>query len=392
MTVAFIYSHASINALGKTSDKILAGLKAGRSGLHAGSVLLSETNCSIGEISWELPRPEGSLSPYHSRCCRIALQCINQLMPAVESIKSRIPVHRIGVVIGTSASGSETVENSWQSNGDFPFDYHNLHAFGNVAEFIARITGAGGPVYAVSTACSSAANALISSVNLIRQGVCDAVITGGVEAICRTTFEGFNSLQIVDENPCSPFDENRGGVNLGEGASLFLITGENIAQTPHQHPIRVLGTGWSSDGYHMTAPDPEGNGAFSAMTDALENAGISPEQIDYINLHGTGTPMNDLAEAKAVQRLFGNSVRCSSTKGFTGHLLGAAAAAEISICCLALEHQFLPVNLNLKHQDPEIGINLVTGSSNDKPISRVLSNSFAFGGNNTTIILGQGHE
>jgi 3-oxoacyl-[acyl-carrier-protein] synthase I len=382
----YVLAQSIVTALGDTAESTISGLKNQVSGIRYESDVLDEVPCPVGNISSPLhPLPE-NVAQFSNRCCRIAINTIRSLDSEIESLKNRYPAHRLGIVCGTSASGTEATEAHWKPDGNFPFDYHNLHTFWSVARCIQAYTGFKGPAYTVSTACSSAANAMISSMHLIRSGMCDAVLTGGVDSLCKTTYHGFRSLQIMDHEACRPFDLNRKGLTLGEGAAFFVLGGEKASNDVYCP--RIVGAGSSSSAYHMTAPDPDGSGAILSMISALDSAGLQPSDIDYINLHGTGTPLNDVSEASAVLEVFGSHLPCSSTKGYTGHLLGASAAIESAICMLAMQHGFIPGNLNLETLDPDVKISIVQNTESTMSLKHVLSNSFAFGGNNTSLIFG----
>jgi 3-oxoacyl-[acyl-carrier-protein] synthase-1 len=254
------------------------------------------------------------------------------------------------------------------------------------AAFLAAVLGTAGPVYVHSNACASSATAMASAARLIRMGVCDAVLTGGVDTLCAFTVAGFTALESVSPSRCNPLSRNRNGINIGEGAALFLMTNEPAT-------VAVRGWGESSDGYHISAPDPSGSGARLAIERALQRAGIAAEDVDYINLHGTATMQNDAMEARVVYRLFGAGIPVSSTKPLTGHALGAAGAIEAGLCWLAMQDENprgkLPPHLWDGVADPDLPeLNVVNrGDSLGRPLRRALSNSFAFGGANATLLL-----
>jgi 3-oxoacyl-[acyl-carrier-protein] synthase-1 len=261
------------------------------------------------------------------------------------------------------------------------------------ATFLADWLGLSGPAYCLSTACTSSARALLSAHRLLQQGPCDAVLCGGVDSLCRLTLNGFSALEAVSAERCNPFSFNRQGINIGEGAALFLMTKELM--TREQTSIALLGGGASSDAYHISAPQPQGLGAQQAMRKALAAAGVTAEQIDYLNLHGTATAHNDAMESLAVQALFPQGVPCSSTKPLTGHALGAAGALEAAFCWLSLSpynsDNLLPPHLwDGQAEDRLPHLQLVAQGTRlaHKPQRRLMSNSFAFGGNNLSLILG----
>ncbi len=339
-------------------------------------------------------RDESVLFPPHlqslySRNNHLLYRAFQQIEARFNSLKAGIPLNRIGIIIGTSTSGIYDVESAFgvkNRDGQFPENYHyKIHEMGSPAEFLAELTGCKEIAYTVSCACSSGAKAIISAARLIENGVCDLVVTGGVDTLCQLTLQGFDSLEVISEELCNPFSKNRRGINIGEGAALFLLSREKSS-------FELLGYGESSDAFHHSAPDPEGMGAIKSMLSALENGKISIEKVDCINLHGTGTVQNDAMEAKAVARVFG-SIRpyCSSTKSLTGHTLGAAGAIEAAFSLLSLESQKLPTH----HWDGEWDLsiprlNLIMDAKGDNPINIILSNSYAFGGNNCSLLLAKG--
>ena len=233
----------------------------------------------------------------------------------------------------------------------------------------------------ISTACSSSAKVFASAARYIEAGIIDAAVVGGVDSLCLTTMHGFSSLQLVSDEPCRPFDAARKGMSIGEAAGFALV--EKIGSSS----IALLGYGESSDAYHMSTPQPDGEGALGAMQQALTRAGLEPGEIDYVNAHGTATPANDRAEDRALVRLFGMRVPVSSTKGFTGHTLGAAGIVEAIVCFLALEHGLLPATLNSSAIEPGLESNVLL-ENRAAQVRRALSNSFGFGGSNCSLVFG----
>lgn len=286
------------------------------------------------------------------------------------------------VIIGTTTGGIATTEQllrSKEQNKEL-YQYHGLHT---VAQYVAREFGCTGPVLTVSTACSSGAVAIALGLAMLRQDQARTVLVGGVDSLCRLTYFGFHSLQLVDRNGCKPLDENRQGMAVAEGAGMLLLT---IIRPDGPH-AELLGAGLSCDAYHAAAPHPEGQGAFMAMHNALADAGLRPEDISYINLHGTGTPDNDLAEAKAVRRLFAAPPPLSSIKGASGHSLAAAGGVEAAVSVIAVCQGLLPANTGLQKVDPALGLTPLTSPA-EGSVKAVLSNSFGFGGNNGSLVIG----
>lgn len=305
----------------------------------------------------------------------------------VEQAVQRYGAHRVGLFMGTSTSGIHETELAYQraamTDWNLSKDYHyeTTHNNFSITRFVSELTGAQGIGHTISTACSSSAKAFVSAYRAIELGLCDVAIVGGVDSLCLTTLYGFHSLQLLSSNVCRPADAERDGINIGEAAVFALVGFEGDAD------ICLRGYGESSDAYHMSSPHPDGEGARTAMEDALTRAELKPQDIDYINLHGTGTRSNDSAEARAVVSLFGQSLPCSSTKGWTGHTLGAAGALEAAISYLCLQQQFIPASQNTLNIDPDITCNIVTQTGKEN-LHYVLTNSFGFGGNNCSLVFG----
>jgi len=345
----------------------------------------------LGLYHGKLPDISLPEKKWKSRNNQFALAALQQMQPDVSAAISKYGANRVGVIIGTSTSGiaeSEPAIREWVNTKQVPgvYDY-GLQEMGATAKFIAEIVGVNGPAYGISTACSSGAKALAAARRLIQMGVCDAVIAGGVDTLCHLTVQGFSSLQAVSDTMCNPFSANRKGINIGEGAALFLVTAEKKG-------VELLGVGEGSDAHHISAPDPTGKGAIRCMEAALADAKLKPADISYVNLHGTATQLNDHMEALAMHTVFGSKTLCGSTKPYTGHTLGAAGAVEAGICWLMLEKTqeppFLPEHSWDGVVDPELKkINLVSKHTTlEQPMRYALSNSFAFGGNNISLILG----
>lgn len=323
-----------------------------------------------------------------SRNNALAAAALAQIRPAVDAAIARFGPARVAVILGTSTSGVDEGERAARAlieTGDFPSDYdYAQQEMGSVARFVARELGVCGPAHVISTACSSGAKALASAARMLRGGLVDAVVAGGVDALCSFTVAGFSALESVSGTRCNPLSANRDGINIGEGAALFLLSRE-------VGPLRLAGWGESSDAYHMSAPDPAGVGAMTAMRAALERAGLAPRDIDYVNLHGTATRHNDAMESLAVAEVLGAAVPCSSTKPLTGHTLAAAGAIEAAIAWMTLVDNpagRLPPHWWDGVSDPEIApIRLVApGETLGRPARHVLSNSFAFGGSNASLL------
>jgi 3-oxoacyl-[acyl-carrier-protein] synthase-1 len=378
----------AVSALGTTPDQLRASLRAGRTGLATGSQVLPGAACPVGEVRDPLPPLPESLAAYDSRCTRLLALALAPLAPVLDGLRARIPAPRLGVVVGTSASGNRDLEDAYRADGAAGYDYHRRQVFGAVAVVAARLVDARGPAWTVSTACSSGANAVISAARLLRTGTCDAVVVASVDALCWTTYHGFRGLGVMDARTCRPFDVDRQGLNLGEGAAAMVLVRDR-PQGPADGPdLFLAGWGAGSEAYHMTAPEPEGEGAARVMAEALGRAGIGPSDVGYVNLHGTATPANDSAESRGMVKVLGTDVPCSSTKGFTGHLLGAAAGVEAAITLMALADERLPCNLGCQTLDPDVQARILRQDLAAPGIRYALSNSFAFGGNDTSLVFG----
>jgi 3-oxoacyl-[acyl-carrier-protein] synthase-1 len=334
---------------------------------------------------------------------RIADAALEQIRSDVEKVIASYGPSRVGVCIGSCDNGSElslAAHEAYAAAGRFPENYELRYQGASYpAEYVARRFDLAGPVLAVSTACASGAGAISGGAELIRGAFCDAVIAGGVDVVSKTVLFGFDALEAVSDAPCNPFSKNRKGITLGEGAAFFVLSREPLGL-----PIALLGAGESADAYHITAPRPEGGGAIRAMEEALAAAGITPGAVGYINLHGTGTPLNDAMEALAVASVFPDAAGgppVSSTKSVTGHTLGAAGALELALCWLALSRsgesqpgtaarRSLPVHLWDGVYDETLPLlHFVRGNTVAEDLRICMSNSFAFGGCNVSLIIGK---
>jgi 3-oxoacyl-[acyl-carrier-protein] synthase I len=380
-----ITAYAAANGLGVDTAAVLAALRSGRSGLAPCRLPLPfETAC--GALPDELPPPPPSLRAYDSRLCRLALLTLDGLAGAVARAVRRYGAGRVAIAVGTSTGGvreTEVAHALWTRTGSLPpgFDFERQHMFHALAELLRAATGADGPAFTISTACSSSGKVFGSARRLLSAGLADAVLVGGVDTLCQMTLRGFGALQALSARPCRPFAAGRDGISIGEGGALALVEREG------EGPVRLLGVGESSDAYHMSHPHPEGLGARLAMEGALAQAGVLAAEVDHVNAHGTGTPANDVIEAQAISAVLGDAVPVSSTKGYTGHTLGAAGATEAVIAALCLEHGFLPASLGAEPLDPAVRASICTAGA-VRPVRTVLSNSFAFGGSNVSLLLG----
>lgn len=315
-----------------------------------------------------------------------------QIVDTVERLRGQYGSHRIAVIVGSTDNGSALsfmAVKHHDTHGVFPpgysLDLQLPHRAGQIVKDYFKLTG---PMAGISTACTSGSSALITGMRLLSAGLCDAVIAGGADIVSASVLYGFAALEAVDRKLCKPFSANRSGINLGEGAALLVLTREQSGP----ESIRLVGTGETSDAHHMTAPEASGAEASRAMEDALAMAGLESKDIDYINLHGTGTLLNDAMESRATHRVFGPTIAASSTKSLIGHTLGAAGALEASFCWLTLSSLntggALPQQAPIEEIDPDVSpLNFVSCSSAKKNITTCMSNNFAFGGSNTSLIL-----
>ena len=384
-----VTAYAALNALGTTTRDVIAALRDGRSGLGPCPLELPfET--PTGTVPAPLPALPASLSAWDSRTARLAVAGLAEIAPAVARAIARHGADRVALVVGTTTAGLARTEEAYHDlsrTGVLPKDYelHRQHSFGAMLEALRRVTGIGGPCFAVSTACSASAKAVGCAQRLLATNTADAVVVGGVDALSQTTLRGFHSLQILSPVFCRPFSRERRGINIGEGAAYLLLERDGDAA------VRLLGVGESSDAHHMSAPDPTGEGARTAMATALAQAGRSPEDVDYINAHSPGTRLNDLSEGLAVTSLFGGRrVPIASTKGYTGHLLGAGGATEAVFSIVAIEQGWIPRSVGADPVDADLGLEVPTARL-DRPCRHVLSNSFAFGGSNVSLLFGGGN-
>jgi 3-oxoacyl-[acyl-carrier-protein] synthase I len=389
MTRVYLNALGILNALGNDIVSVRAGLHAGSTaGMLARDDLITGRTVRVGSVTAELPEIETELSAYASRNNRLLRAAVEQIRPQLDAALTRYGADRIGIVLATGTSGIAEGERAMAvqiRDGAFPptYDYRQQE-ISSPSEYLRRALNIGGPAWTVSTACTSSAKALSSARRLLITGLCDAVIVGGVDTLCRLTLNGFAALESVSQGLCNPFSKHRDGINIGEGAAIFLMTRE-------PGPVSLIGVGESSDAFHISGPDPEGRGAELAMRQALADAGITADAVDYLNLHGTATPQNDLVESHAVARVFGTGVPCSSTKPLVGHALGAAGATEAAFCWLLLTEASptrLPPHIWDGAVDPALAA--LKLCSADAPLYEcriAASNSFAFGGSNICVVL-----
>ncbi|MCL9774230.1 beta-ketoacyl-[acyl-carrier-protein] synthase family protein [Vibrio methylphosphonaticus] len=390
-TPIFIHACGFHSALGDTPASIqqCLSLRDCSHMDHAEGLLNTGGATVVGRVIEDLPSLPSHLTQYDSRNNRLALSAMQQIEAKVQEAITQYGADRVAVIVGTSTSGISDGESAYTAklaSGEFPSHFHySKQELGNCSDFIAQYFDISGPCYSISTACSSSGRVFLSAKRLLKSGLVDAVIVGGVDTLCALTLNGFNSLEALSSRLCRPFDEDRNGINIGESAAFMLLsTTPSPASKAH---IALLGVGDSSDAHHISAPHPEGNGAEQAMQKALIDAHLSAEDIGYINAHGTATPLNDRMESKAIARVFGQSVPVSSTKPLTGHTLGAASATEAAIAWYILNYDLLLPKQHCQNKASDIEITLV---ETDIKLNggAILSNSFAFGGNNISLIFG----
>ncbi|MFJ2366600.1 beta-ketoacyl-[acyl-carrier-protein] synthase family protein [Pseudomonas sp. NPDC087697] len=393
---AYLNALGLICSLGRNKHEVARNLFAGdcsRIRVEAGWV--PERSLPVAAVHGELAAIPAALNQHNTRNNQLLLEAALQIREDIEQAIQTCGRGRIGIVLGTSTSGIDEASRGiaqYIRDGQFPpgYDYQQQE-LGAPANFLADWLQLSGPAYVISTACTSSARALLSAQRLLDLGVCDVVLCGGVDSLCKLTLNGFSALDAVSEQRCNPFSINRNGINIGEAAVLFLMS-KNLGSS---QPIALLGGGASSDAHHISAPEPTGRGALQAMNKALRSAGVPPERINYLNLHGTATQHNDAMESLAVNTLFPEGVPCSSTKPMTGHTLGAAGALEAAFCWLSLSNEntehALPPQVWDGQPDPQLpALNFVTAADRlEQSATRCLmSNSFAFGGNNVSLIIG----
>lgn len=378
-------------ALGSSKSEVWRNtVAASRAGMQPRTDLLAaEQPVIVGEVTATLPDYGTWPEQYRSRNNQLAALAFSQIAADVAALRSQYGAERIAVIVGSSTSGIAEGERAlaeYLQRQEFAPDYrYQMQEMAAPAEFISWLAGVSGPSYVISTACSSSARALLSAHSLLQAGLADAVIVGGVDSLCQLTLRGFSALEAVASDLCQPFSANRDGINIGEGAALFVMQRGDSG-------IALLGGGASSDAHHMSAPHPGGAGAVAAINQACLRAGITPQQLDYVNLHGTATVLNDSMESAAMTALGLQQVAASSSKGMTGHTLGAAGAIEAALCWLMLS-DYNPQHYLIPHcwdgvPDPQLPVLNLVKTGQQQQSRYCLSSSFAFGGNNVAVILG----
>jgi 3-oxoacyl-[acyl-carrier-protein] synthase-1 len=387
-------SFTAVNALGRGIAAVRDALRARRSGLAPCTFEHAALDTWCGAVAGlDDDVINGELANFDCRNNRLAALALRQdgFDTAVAAARTRYGADRIAVIIGTSTSGILQTEHAYRrrdaQSGRLPSDYHfrYTHNLFSASDFVRRRLGLNGPASMISTACSSSAKVFASAARLIELNLCDAAVVGGVDSLCLNTLYGFASLELVASSPCRPCDAERGGISIGEAAGFALLERPENARA--HTGVALLGYGESSDAYHMSTPHPEGEGAALSMQRALTRARLKPTDIDYINMHGTASQVNDAMEDKAITTIFGRATPASSTKGWTGHTLGAAGITEAVISTICIREGLMPGNLNTRTIDPTFTSTMLL-DNREAPVRRVLSNSFGFGGSNASLILG----
>lgn len=375
--------------LGQSPEQVLARLVTGDiAAMKLRDDLIPQASTLVGEVKLPLPEMPDSLIQFCTRNNQLLLCAARQIAGKVKLAREEYGPERIGIILGTSTSGiaqgEEALKHLAEQDQVLSGYHYSQQELGNGSDFLRQYFKTSGPCYTVSTACSSSAKVFASAKRLLQADLCDLVIIGGSDSLCRLTLNGFNSLESVSKGQCQPFSGSRDGINIGEGAALFTLE-------KGQAEIMLAGVGESSDAHHISAPHPEGRGAISAIRAAIDDAGICADNISYINLHGTATQKNDAMESRALQQVFGGNIPpCSSTKPLTGHTLGAAGAIEAAFCYLLLTSlnttQALPPQVWDGKQDPKDPSLPLVSKGQTAELRYIMSNSFAFGGSNASLI------
>lgn len=377
---------SAVNAMGASTAEVLAALDAGRSGLAPARFELPLVTV-VGAVPGDLVPPPSSLARYDTRLARIGLAALAEVRPAVERALTKWGKRRVAILVGTSTGGLDATEVAYRhfaEHGVLPpsFDLDTQHDFNALGELYAQVLGCEGPVYVVSSACSSSGKVHASAARLIEAGIVDAALVGGIDSLCRMTLHGFRGLGILSETACKPFSSARSGIDIGEGAALILLEKEGDGD------VVVLGVGESSDAYNMSSPEPSGRGAREAMERALAAGGITKSDVGLVIAHGTATPQNDVAESAAIAEVLGTSVPVVSTKGYTGHQLGAAGATSAVFAAHVVRTGRIPPSLGAEPLDPAIAVRVAT-TAETTSARVVLANAFAFGGSNVSLAIGR---
>ncbi len=390
-----ITASTAVSALGVGSAAHLESLRARRGGLRPND-FEAGTGGWIGRVegveAHGLPPELAAFDCRNNRLAHMALHA-DGFLGAALAAREQYGADRVAVVLGTSTSGVQAGEDAYRARdpatGALPaaFDHAGTQDMFSLGRFVRAALGLRGPALVVSTACASSARTFADAAHLIAAGVCDAAVVGGADSLCRMTLQGFASLELISPGPCRPCDAARAGISVGEAAGFALLERAGAPRRGAGPMMQLLGWGATSDAHHMSAPHPQGAGAIGSMRTALRRAGIAPDEVDWINLHGTGTRANDAMEDLAVAEVFGDAVPCSSTKGWTGHMLGACGIVEAVIAGQCMAEGFVAGCLGVEMPDPAFRARVAVANVT-RPVRRVVSNSFGFGGVNCSLVLG----
>lgn len=387
----YLNDFASLSCLGATNEEAISTLSINKSSYlkQYEGYLADQQSANLGKLIFVEDQPDLDTC----RNIQFLDRCLLKLEPLIQVASQKFGLNRIACVIGTSTSAITDVENAaahnYQVNAKLPYD-RRIYEVGCLSKHIKQKYNLTAPCYTIATACSSSGRALISAAQLLEADLCDAVIVGGSDSLSKITVSGFNALSALSKEQCLPFHKDRNGINIGEGVALTIATKLPLCDSY----IKLIGYGATSDGYHISAPEPSGEMAIVAMQAALKMAQLKPQDLGYINVHGTGTKLNDAMEGNAIYKLFGDQTPISSTKHLTGHTLGAASIVEAYICSLILNHNLdLPFHnyTDAEYKEEFSNINLITEPHKKLSNNLIMSNSFAFGGNNISLIF-QGSE
>ena len=390
-----IRAHTATTALGHGREAQLSALRSRRGGLRRNDFGDAALATWIGRVAGledaPLPPPLAQWECRNNRLAWVGLQ-LDGLPDAIADARERHGAARVAIVLGTSTSSIGATEEAYarlDAGGAFPPDLRRacLHTPHSLGGFVQAATGLRGPCVTVATACSSSAKVFAQAARLVQAGIVDAALVGGVDTLCGSVLYGFNALQLVSRDPCRPFDARRDGLSLGEAGGFALL--ERVDAGADGGGLQLRGYGESSDAHHMSAPHPQGLGALLAMRDAMARAGVDPGDVGYLNLHGTATPANDSVEARAVADLFPPTLHAASSKGWTGHTLGAAGIVESVFALLALAHGLLPGTLNSSEADPGCGPQVRFDNDASGTLRFAMNNAFGFGGNNCSLVFGR---
>ncbi|MET3495398.1 beta-ketoacyl-[acyl-carrier-protein] synthase family protein [Variovorax boronicumulans] len=389
-----ITAYTATSAVGIGKAPLADALEHSRSGLRTNDFGKDPLPTYIGRVEGledlRLPEAQAGWDCRNNRLAWLGLQA-DGFIEAVAAAREKYGASRVALILGTSTSSigeTELAYTQLDADGLFQPEQRRpaVHTPHSLAMFVQEVLGLEGPNETISTACSSSAKVFASAERLIRLGLADAAVVGGADTLCGSVLFGFNSLELVSSAPCRPFDAERNGISLGEAAGFALV--ERVQAGAAASPLRLLGYGEASDAHHMSTPHPEGLGAERALDDALARAGLAPEAIDYINMHGTASQKNDEVEGALVARRFPATTHASSTKGFMGHTLGAAGIVEAVICLLAIERGLKPGTVNTGTIDAGFGPQIRLAPEHGE-VRHALSNSFGFGGNNCSLVFGK---